>query len=76
MKTVKPTWKASAIPRIGLRPNILGINLYGAENAIVAFMPLLSGIGSLIDTAIAMLGASVVSSAAGTDIEVPYRDTI
>ena len=56
--------------------NILGINLYGAENAIVAFMPLLSGIGSLIDTAIAMLGASVVSSAAGTDIEVPYRDTI
>ena len=56
--------------------SILGINLYGAENAIIAFLPLLGGLGSLIDSIISSYGSSIVASSIGTDIEIPYRDTI
>lgn len=56
--------------------NLLGIELYGAENAIIAMLPLLCGFGSLIDTQIAAMGASICSIYIDTDIEVPLSDTI
>ena len=55
---------------------ILGINLYGAENAIVAFIPILCGIGAMLDTIITAFGNSIAASFVGTDVEIPYRDTI
>ena len=55
---------------------ILGINLYGAENAIIAFLPILGGMAAMIDNLIVSFGNSIVASAVGTDVEIPYRDTI
>ena len=55
---------------------VLGINLYGAENAIVALLPIISGIGVMIDALIATLGSNVAAAFIGTDIEVPYKDTL
>ena len=55
---------------------LLGINLYGAENAIVAFLPILGGLATMIDSLIVSFGNSVVATAVGTDVEIPYRDTI
>ncbi len=56
--------------------NILSMNLYGAENAVIAFLPLLGGIGTMLDSLIAAMGSSVAAHAVGTDTEIPYRDTI
>ncbi len=56
--------------------NVLSINLYGAENAIIAIAPVLCGIGSMIDSLITAFGNSIAAAAAGTDAEVPYRDTL
>ena len=56
--------------------NILGINLYGAENAIIAMLPLIGGLGAMVDSIISSYGSSIVATAIGTDIEIPYRDTI
>ena len=55
---------------------ILGSNLYGAENAIIAFLPILGGMAAMIDNLIVSFGNSIVASAVGTDVEIPYRDTI
>ena len=55
---------------------LLGINLYGGENAMIAFMPLLCGIGTMLDAALTACANSIAASAVGTDIEVPYKDTI
>ena len=55
---------------------MLGINLYGAENAVIAFIPLLSGIGTLLDSLVASYANSVVAASLETDVEIPYRDTI
>ena len=55
---------------------MLGINLYGAENAIIAFIPLISGIGAMLDAFIATMGSNVAASFVDTDIDVPYKDTL
>ena len=55
---------------------LLGINLYGGENAMIAFMPLLCGIGTMLDATLTACANSIAASAVGTDIEVPYKDTI
>ena len=56
--------------------SLLGINLYGAENALIAFMPILCGMGTMIDNLIIGCGNSIASRFVGTDVEVPYRDTL
>ena len=55
---------------------IIGINLYGAENALIAFLPLIGGIGIMIDSLIATLGSNVAACFVETDLEVPYKDTL
>ena len=55
---------------------LLGLNLYGAENAMIALMPLIGGIGVMIDALIAMMGSSIAACFVDTDIEVPYKDTL
>ena len=55
---------------------MLGINLYGAENAVIALIPVLGGLGTMIDALVTAYGSCIAASAMETDIEVPYRDTI
>ncbi len=55
---------------------MLGINLYGAENAIIAFLPMLCGMGTAIDALITAYGNSIAASSIQTDVEIPYRDTL
>ena len=55
---------------------MLGINLYGAENAIIAFLPMLCGMGAAIDALITAYGNSIAASSIQTDVEIPYRDTL
>ena len=55
---------------------MLGINLYGAENALIAFVPLVGGIATMLDAIIINCGNSIASVFVGTDTEVPYKDTI
>ena len=54
----------------------LGINLYGAENAIIAFMPLLGGVGIMLDGLISTIGSSIAAAFIETDIDIPYKDTL
>lgn len=55
---------------------VLDIELYGAENAIIALLPLITGAGTLLDAEIAAMSASVSSIFIDTDIDVPVSDTI
>ena len=55
---------------------ILGINLYGAENALIAFSPIICGAGACIDTLLSCIGSSIAAAAIETDVEVPYKDII
>ena len=65
-----------AIFIIVLSLRILGINLYGAENAVLALLPLIGGIGAMIDALIATLGSNIAAVFVDTDIDVPYKDTL
>lgn len=56
--------------------NILNIDLYGAEMAIVALLPFLSGLGVMLDSSINNLGNVITSYFIGTDVKVPYSETI
>ena len=56
--------------------NMLGINLYGAENAVIALLPLLGGCAAAIDAYSAALGSSVAAVFIDTDTEIPYSDII
>ena len=55
---------------------LMGLNLYGAENAMIALLPLLGGIGIMIDSLIAVMGSSIASCFVDTDMEIPYKDTL
>ena len=39
-------------------------------------LPLIGGLGAMVDSIISSYGSSIVATAIGTDIEIPYRDTI
>lgn len=51
-----------------------GISLYGGEAALLAFLPLLGGIGLLLDVMIAGLGQDITSATMETAVTVDYRD--
>ncbi|WP_169310086.1 cation:dicarboxylate symporter family transporter [Parasphaerochaeta coccoides] len=51
-----------------------GINLYGGEATLLAFLPLLNGMGLLLDVVIAGLGQDVTSAHMKTAVTVDYRD--
>lgn len=54
----------------------LRINLGGLELLAVALLPLLAGIGVLLDTLIASLGAAYTSRQVVKKVRVPYRELI
>ena len=55
---------------------LLGIELYGAEVALVAFIPLLNGISTMLDSLISIMSAYIVSVSIGTGAKVVYRDSL
>ena len=55
---------------------VLNIQLYGAEVAVIALIPLLNGIGTMIDAALMTLGTKIAGVAIDTDIATPYQDQI
>lgn len=55
---------------------LLGIELYGAEVALVAFIPLLNGISTMLDSLISIMSADIVSVSIGTGAKVVYRDSL
>lgn len=55
---------------------LTGISLYGAEATLIGLMPLITGLGTLIDTEAAMLGTAAAGNLIETDINAPYKDTI
>ncbi|MGH0052866.1 MAG: cation:dicarboxylate symporter family transporter [Sphaerochaetaceae bacterium] len=54
----------------------LKIDLYGAEMTLVALMPILNGLGILIDSYIAAFGAAYTCHRMGVLLESSYRDII
>lgn len=55
---------------------LTGISLYGAEAALIALLPFIGGLGTLLDTEVAMLGTAVCSNMAKTNINPPYKDIL
>ena len=55
---------------------LLNIELYGAESAIFAILPLVNGIGTMIDASLQTLGAKAVAVKLRTSLEVPRKDKI
>ena len=55
---------------------LLNINVYSAELTILGVLPLVSGLAALIDSQIALLGASICSNKTGTEVIPPYGDII
>lgn len=55
---------------------ILGIDLHEAEMTLVGILPLLCGIGTMIDSYLACLGASVTSLWLETGTQVMYEDIL
>lgn len=52
----------------------LKIDLYGAEMTLIALMPILNGLGVLIDSYVAAFGASYTCQVMGVKHESSYRD--
>ncbi len=55
---------------------LLSIELGNAEAALIALLPLINGIGVMLDSLIGNMGAVVASVGVGTDMKIPYSDTI
>lgn len=53
-----------------------GITLYGGEMTLIGLLPLLSGLGTAIDTEIALLGAGCAGVSLETDINPIYKDIV
>ncbi|NBK26249.1 MAG: dicarboxylate/amino acid:cation symporter, partial [Spirochaetia bacterium] len=54
----------------------LKIDLYGAEMTLVAMMPILNGMGILIDSYIAAFGATYTCHRMGVLVESSYSDVL
>lgn len=54
--------------------NFLKIDLYGAQMSMVALMPILNGLGVLLDTYVASFGAAYTCSRMGVLVKTPHRD--
>ncbi len=55
---------------------ILKIDLYGAEMTLFGLLPVLNGLGIMMDTVIAGLGTSATSDIMGTTAPAPYKTTL
>ena len=54
----------------------LNINVYGAEAAIVALLPILNGFAIMIDVQISFMASAIVGARTKTDAKIPLKDTI
>ena len=54
----------------------LNINVYGAEAAIVALLPILNGFAIMIDVLISVMASAIVGARTKTDAKIPLKDTI
>lgn len=54
----------------------LNINVYGAEAAIVALLPILNGFAVMIDVLISFMASAIVGARTKTDAKIPLKDTI
>ena len=54
----------------------LNINVYGAEAAIVALLPILNGFAVMIDVLISFMASAIVGARTKTDSKIPLKDTI
>lgn len=54
----------------------LNINVYGAESAIVALLPILNGFAIMIDVLISFMASAIVGARTKTDAKIPLKDTI
>lgn len=54
----------------------LGINLYGAEISLIAILPLLNGIGVMIDTLVGLFGTSWTCQQNDVRTNTPYADVL
>ena len=54
----------------------LKINLYGAEMTLIALMPILNGMGTLIDSYVAAFGSAYTCQRMGVLVDTSYQDSI
>lgn len=55
---------------------MLNINLYSAEVTMIALLPLLGGLGAMLDSMISLLGSAIASRRLGVDTTPSYRDIL
>jgi len=67
-------WEVFFITTITLQ--FLNLDLHGAELSVIGLMPLLNGLGILLDSYIAAFGAAYTTQRMGVKIDSSYRDTI
>jgi len=56
--------------------SLTNINLYGAEMTLVGLLPLVTGLGCMLDIQVGMLGSLICGRSIETDIVPPYKDTL
>ncbi|MGN1164683.1 MAG: cation:dicarboxylate symporter family transporter [Candidatus Ornithospirochaeta sp.] len=54
----------------------MGINVYGAEAAIISLLPIVNGVAVMIDVLIAFMASSISGRRTRTDAKIPLKDTI
>jgi len=67
-------WEVFFITTISLQ--FLKIDLYGAEMTVLGLMPLLNGLGTMIDSYIAAFGSAYTTQRMGVKIDSSYRDIV
>lgn len=55
---------------------LFGINLYGAELTMLALLPLVGGMGVMVDSLVAAMGASWSTQLLDVRVETPYKDIL
>jgi Na+/H+-dicarboxylate symporter len=55
---------------------LLGINLYGVEVSLISLLPLLNGMGVMVDNLIASMGCVYVTQNLGVRVPTPYREIL
>lgn len=74
VSSTAPGFEAAFITILALR--MTGIDLYGGEMTMFAILPFISGIGCVLDTEIALLGAGTAGVSIRTDVKPAYKDLV
>ncbi len=54
----------------------LGINMYGSEMTMISLLPLIGGVGTMIDALVAALGANWSATLLEVRVPTPYKDIL